>query len=643
MKRITMLLLATTCAFSISAKEYHVSKAGDDQNPGSVDAPFLTIMAAACVAQAGDVITVHEGCYRERITPPRGGESDSRRITYQAAKGKKIEIKGSELIKEWKRFKGDVWKVTLHNSFFGNYNPYTDTLQGDWYTGKGRTHHTGEVYLNGKSLYEVGSLEDVLNPEPLKDALDPEGSTYTWYCETDEENTTLYANFHGAKPNRELVEINARPACFYPARTGINYITISGFRMSQAATQWAPPTAEQIGLIGTFWSKGWIIENNVISDSKCTGITLGKDRESGHNAWSGGEQSKGGASVYIEVVIKALELGWSKENIGSHIVRKNTIFNCEQAGICGSLGGAFSTITGNHIYNIYRKRQFSGWEKGAIKLHAPIDVVISDNCLHDAQRAMWLDWMTQGTRITSNVCYNNDQGDLCLEVNHGPYLFDNNIFLSGIENASQGGAFIHNILAGEMVLLPIPGRFTPYHIPHSTNLMGLALIQCGDDRIYNNIHIATDYKMDPGLVRKHNGFGMVGYNTLERKLPIYADNNLYYNGAEAYRDEPGSATVDNFDPEIEIIEEGDNIYLQVTFDKSVSEIDTKMITSAILGTTVMTRSGFENRDGTDLVIDRDYFGNKRDPENPTVGPFKSVEPGIMKIKVWPKNGTVAIQ
>jgi hypothetical protein len=37
-------------------------------------------MAAAAVAQPGDVITVHAGIYRERVTPPRGGNSDSERI-----------------------------------------------------------------------------------------------------------------------------------------------------------------------------------------------------------------------------------------------------------------------------------------------------------------------------------------------------------------------------------------------------------------------------------------------------------------------------------------------------------------------------------------------------------------------------------
>jgi len=71
-----------------------------------------------------------------------------------------------------------------------------------------------------------------------------------------------------------LVEINVREARFYPDQPGRNYITFRGFRMCQAAAQWAAPTAEQIGLIGPHWSKGWIIENNVISNSKCSGISL---------------------------------------------------------------------------------------------------------------------------------------------------------------------------------------------------------------------------------------------------------------------------------------------------------------------------------------------------------------------------------
>ena len=49
-----------------------------------------------------------------------------------------------------------------------------------------------------------------------------------------------------------------------------------GFVTAQAATSWVPPTARQLGLIGMAWSKGWIIEKNVISHSRCCGIALGK-------------------------------------------------------------------------------------------------------------------------------------------------------------------------------------------------------------------------------------------------------------------------------------------------------------------------------------------------------------------------------
>jgi alpha-N-arabinofuranosidase len=104
-------------------------------------------MAAARLAQPADVIIVHEGTYRERVTPPRGGESDARRIVYQAAVGETVTIEGSEVIRDWKPFLPGVWKATVPNSFFGLYNPYRDLIVGDWFNNKGRPHHTGELFL----------------------------------------------------------------------------------------------------------------------------------------------------------------------------------------------------------------------------------------------------------------------------------------------------------------------------------------------------------------------------------------------------------------------------------------------------------------------------------------------------------------
>src|SRR3989339_1653169 len=101
-------------------------------------------------------------------------------------------------------------------------------------------------------------MEKVINPVADTKIQDNEGSVYTWYCESDNANTTIYANFQKFNPNKELVEISARPTVFYPSKPGINYITISGFHISQAATQWGAPTAEQVGMIATHWNKGWI-------------------------------------------------------------------------------------------------------------------------------------------------------------------------------------------------------------------------------------------------------------------------------------------------------------------------------------------------------------------------------------------------
>jgi len=484
---VYVFLILIFIPFSSFAREFHVSVNGDDNNEGMITTPFRTIQHAANQAMPGDVIIVHEGVYRESVNPLRGGISKENYIVYKAGDHENVVIKGSEIIKEWKKFEGDVWRVTIPNSFFGNFNPYKEIIHGDWFDDHGRVHHPGQVYLNGKSFYESNTLQGAVSPV----SLGLSKTVYTWYCETDNENTYIYANFKGKNPNKETVEINVRQSCFYPSKPGVNFITVSGFIMSQAATPWAPPTAEQIGLLGTHWSKGWIIENNTISESRCVGITLGKDRKTGQNVWSK-NKSKDGATHYNEVIFRALDAGWSKETIGSHTVRYNTIFNCEQAGIVGSLGAVFSQIYDNHIHDIWTKRQFSGAEIAGIKIHAPIDAVIRNNHIHNAGRGIWLDWMTQGTRVSGNLCYDNTVNDLFVEVSHGPFMVDNNILLSieAIRTWSEGGIYVNNLIVGRLMVLEIAKRSTPYHFPHATKVAGLKNITSGVEWFYNNIFIA---------------------------------------------------------------------------------------------------------------------------------------------------------
>ena len=85
MRAVIQFMGAVALATTIHAAELHVALQGNDANPGTRAAPLRTIQRAATLAQPGDVVTVHEGVYRERINPPRGGESDAKRIVYQAA------------------------------------------------------------------------------------------------------------------------------------------------------------------------------------------------------------------------------------------------------------------------------------------------------------------------------------------------------------------------------------------------------------------------------------------------------------------------------------------------------------------------------------------------------------------------------
>src|SRR5687767_9852113 len=110
------LLAAATPAF---ATEVHVAaNGGNDTAEGSASAPLKTISSAAVNAMPGDTVNVHSGVYREQVTPPRGGESDTKRIVYQAAPGEKVVITGAEPVKGWEKVSGDTWKVVLPSKFF---------------------------------------------------------------------------------------------------------------------------------------------------------------------------------------------------------------------------------------------------------------------------------------------------------------------------------------------------------------------------------------------------------------------------------------------------------------------------------------------------------------------------------------------
>ncbi|MEK4007757.1 right-handed parallel beta-helix repeat-containing protein [Paenibacillus sp. FSL H3-0333] len=671
--------------------EYHVAMQGSDQAPGTEEQPFRSISRAAALAEPGDTVTVHAGTYREWVSPANGG-TEEQRIVYQAAGDGEVVITGAEPVADWQDEGDGVWSTVVPNSLFAVRNPFAEKLYGDWLFEGAFEPHLGEVYLDGKSLYECDSVTKLRDPQVWPQAKYAADSLQQWYAEAGSAATKIWASFGGKDPRRENVEISVRPYCFWPEQTGRGYITVRGFTLRQASPQWAPPTALQEGLIGPHWSKGWIIEDNHICESKCTGVSLGKEISTGHNEWSNGRM-KGGTQREQEVIFRALRQDWHKDNIGSHIVRNNVIHDCEQAGVVGHLGGAFSQIVQNRIYNIHHKRIFHGAEVGGIKLHASLDTQICENVIYSSYRALWLDWQAQGTRISRNVFYDNLSEDFFMEVCHGPYMVDHNLFLSpmNFRNMAQGGAFVHNLFAGRFVVRPELTRYTPYHMPHETAVAGYSNIAGGDDRYYNNIFLRdedTDNEVVPMTFFEHlpltpreqlndNGervmdgipdnsrcylhpVGLGGYdehpNALHKQwweltkeeikamidsgkpfhpeqmaLPVAIQGNLYLKDAVPGTHEPNAKVYADKGLEIEVDPASGKVQVHIVNPELLRAAAPTVVTTNLLGRSYHAEMRYEEPDGSAYRFDRDFFGKQRPDSNVTPGPFELTDNVAVKI------------
>lgn len=654
----------------------YVSASVSRSGSGTAEHPYKTIGEAAKIARPGDEVIVAPGTYREYVDPVNAG-TEEMRITYRSEVQGKAVITGAEPVKSWKQYQGDTWVCRIGNGLFGGYNPYTTVVEGDWYFAPDPVH-TGEVYLNGKAMYEVLSLAEVLDPKIFPYSWEKEGSLYKWYTEQDGNDTVIYANFRGVDPNQENVEINVRRNCFYPSKEGVGYITLSGFTVKQAATQWAPPTAYQDGMVGPHWSKGWIIEDCEISDSRCSGITLGKYLQpNNNNKWTT-KYTKDGTQTERDNIMQAQAEGWLKETIGSHIIRRCNIHHCGQTGIVGHLGGVFSLIEDNHIHHINNKQDLTGAEIGGIKMHAAIDVTYRRNWIHHCTRGLWLDWQAQGTRVTQNLFHDNTppegvEGtpilgigeDIFIEVSHGPTLVDNNLLLSpcSCRISTQGMAFVHNLVAGSFTWvgdgvnnngkdLPTP-RYTPYHFPHRTEVAGFMTILHGDMRFYNNIFVQQPIR--DAYVRhakQHNeesGYNFIcgtcpyeGYPSAEeyfpqfgpwnaedehdkdkyyKHLPVYTGGNAYFNGAKPMSGEQDAYVDSEHTVSLCLVDTGDGVRLETDLYAFLPKDGGQTISTEVLGLAFEPEQKFENPDGSEIIFNEDYFGDHR-AVRPVCGPFE---------------------
>jgi len=580
-KSILFLLLGFCLLQLAGARDIYVAKTGDDGGAGNAVAPYATISKAAQEAMPGDTVWVRGGVYREWVKPASGGLSEDKRIVYKAYPGETPVIKGSERITNWVKESGNVWRADIEDSFFGSYNPYTINLSGD-YLLYGQENHLGEVYLNEESFFEKFARNDINNEKN------------TWFTSHSGNTTKIWANFGGEDPNAGLAEINVRECVFAPTKVGLNYITVDGFTMLQAAPNWLANKHIQRAMVLTMAGHHWIIQNCRLSHSKCAGI-------------SAAQQTAQTTDI---------------EKLGHHIVRYNLIEKCGQSGISGTMGWSRSLIERNIIQDINSKKQFGGHESGGIKFHYIADLVIKNNIIRRINAGgkgnypgIWVDWRNQGIRITGNVIYDVDRRAILVEMNRGRNLIDNNIIMSAmVHTCSERLVMAHNLFYNSG-MVPVPGmpgkRSVNYYEPHTVIRTGESVspkVNLGD-RYYNNIYIGQ------GSAAPHNSTDFV------------SDYNVFYDGAKKNFGNDNSIVDNNFKTDFSYTEDSNSVTIMFNANSTLNNVDGPLVNYDLIGLDPLVNHGIENRDGNPITIDDDIFGNPRDLTHPMAGPLEAIKPG----------------
>ena len=391
--------------------------AASDSGEGTESRPFNSISRAAESACPGDTILVRAGIYRERIAPQRGGEP-GRPITYAAAPGEKVVVKGSEIwAPEWEPVPDspNVWRGALNAALFGDFHPFR--IQAGGLPGR---KTLGQVFATGEMLTEVETPEEL------------QTRAGTWLYEPAGEMLALHFPF-GLTPEIAVVEITVRNRIFAPRVRGLGYITVRGFTFEHCANQMAggfwEPNGTQAGAVSCRAGHHWIIEQNTIRFARTIGLDCGGE---------GGLERADGPEL-------------SADKVGWHLIRHNDISDNGECGITG-LGHTGTQILHNRIER-NNSQGFNTAEEAGIKFHYFYDGLIEGNLVRDNEgHGIWLDNVWYGSRITRNLVLNNMFSGVFIEMGDGPCLVDCN-FIGGTRQGegiythdSSGVTIAHNLL-----------------------------------------------------------------------------------------------------------------------------------------------------------------------------------------------------
>ncbi len=464
------------------SKTYYVdgsSMGSSDSGPGTSERPFRTISRAAEVLQPGERVVIASGIYRECVRPARGGTGPDKMISYEAAPGAKVIVRGSEPLDDgWlpssasmrARGGGDQtnawqWQHELTGTMFPNaYNPFAlASVPGDWsWLDTKRVdmgpyfRRRGLVFVNGKPLEpveqarELGStplrspipMPPVTNQPASRNGLPVRvrggaimqeiGGSPDARFWVENAGNAIHIRVPTNTTSRPLIEITTREQVLVPLQSGLGYIRVKGITFQHAGNGYPPP---QRGLVSTAGGNHWIIEGNTIEWANGVGLDIGNGN------WSGGSVPQAGSS---------------------HIIRGNTIRYCGVCGICG-MGTRDVLIENNLIEWCGWADAERAWEAAAAKFHGARNMLFRRNVIRHIRHAnaVWLDSNNSNCRITGNVLADvlTVSAAVHMEMNRAANQIDNNVIWDvrnaepgtpGQRGAAGSGIFIH---ASDRVLI----------------------------------------------------------------------------------------------------------------------------------------------------------------------------------------------
>jgi len=420
-------LLVPTFGGQVLRVDQNDPQAADEGNDGS-SRPFRTISGAARLAVPGDTISVMPGVYRECIAPEQGGTKEAP-ITYEAAPGHQVFVRGSDLWHpQWQSVDGhpDVYQAAFSPDLFPASNPYRTAISissrrlnpvarpfspseekaAAWLVGKesGRLPRTlGQLFVDGQPLRESETVAEVQR-EPGTWIANPEG-------------TGLIVHFFPSRIplDQRAVELSVRNQIFAPKVRGLEYITVRGFVFEHAANQGPFP---QQGAVSLRSGGHWLVEDNIIRFAKTTGLDAGGETFSLDDL--AGEPRPQDRKVIAK---------------SGNIIRGNLITDNGLSGLaawnCPGIVIKGNRVERNNALGLRPARVDYNveWEEHAgIKLHNATGALIEGNlvCDNDAH-GIWIDNGFTNARITHNTVLNNAGAGIMLELGFGPCLIDRNV------------------------------------------------------------------------------------------------------------------------------------------------------------------------------------------------------------------------